>query len=127
MNQKTKMRKGECVKDPEKIQWKCSFQIYSRDEQEKDEDSDDDDDDDDDINVVIGDIKSGGPSVRFDPKQKQPGSKFNIEEFESVGTINGQPSIEFAIESIEDKPWRKPGADITDYFSKFFFNFFDIL
>lgn len=52
-----------------------------------------------------------------DQKQKQS-SKFNIEEFESVGTINGQPAFEFAVESIEDKPWRKPGADITDYFSK---------
>jgi pre-mRNA 3'-end-processing factor FIP1 len=83
---------------------------------------DSDDDDDDDINVVIGDIKSGGPSAyvkgQTDGKQKQPGSKFNIEEFESVGTINGQPAFEFAVESIEDKPWRKPGADITDYFSE---------
>ncbi|CRL05870.1 CLUMA_CG019035, isoform A [Clunio marinus] len=43
--------------------------------------------------------------------------KFNIEEFESVGSINGQPAFEFAIENIEDKPWRKPGADITDYFN----------
>ena len=82
-------------------------------------DSDDSDDDDDDINVVIGDIKSGGTSYVKGPqdKQKLPGSKFNIEEFESVGSINGQPAFEFAIENIEDKPWRKPGADITDYFN----------
>lgn len=26
-------------------------------------------------------------------------------------------AFEFAIENIEDKPWRKPGADITDYFN----------
>lgn len=85
-------------------------------------DSEDSDDDDDDINVVIGDIKSGGASYNVktqqqQDKQKLPGSKFNIEEFESVGSINGQPAFEFAIESIEDKPWRKPGADITDYFN----------
>lgn len=82
-------------------------------------DSDDSDDDDDDINVVIGDIKAGGTSMprMAQDKQKQPGSKFNIEEFETVGSINGQPAFEFAIESIEDKPWRKPGADITDYFN----------
>lgn len=24
---------------------------------------------------------------------------------------------EFNLDSIEDKPWRKPGADITDYFN----------
>ncbi|KAG5672532.1 hypothetical protein PVAND_002655 [Polypedilum vanderplanki] len=84
------------------------------------EDEDSDDDDDDDINVVIGDIKSGGTAAYTkgqDQKQKQPGSKFNIEEFESVGTINGQPAYEFTTEGVEDKPWRKPGADITDYFN----------
>lgn len=83
-------------------------------------DLDDSDDDDDDINVVIGDIKSGGTSYNVknaQDKQKLPGSKFNMEEFESVGSINGQPAFEFAIENIEDKPWRKPGADITDYFN----------
>jgi len=80
----------------------------------------DDSDDDDDINVVIGDIKSGGTAynAKGQDKQKLPGSKFNMEEFETVGSINGQPAYEFAIESIEDKPWRKPGADITDYFSE---------
>lgn len=80
---------------------------------------DDSDTDSDDINVVIGDIKAGGSSYVKNPqdKQKLPGSKFNIEEFESVGSINGVPAFEFAIENIEDKPWRKPGADITDYFN----------
>lgn len=70
--------------------------------------------------MVIGDIKSGGTSYNVknpQDKQKLPGSKFNIEEFETVGSINGQPAFEFAIENIEDKPWRKPGADITDYFN----------
>lgn len=32
-------------------------------------------------------------------------------------TINGVPATEFSVESLEDKPWRKPGADITDYFN----------
>ena len=31
--------------------------------------------------------------------------------------INGVPAHEFGLESLEDKPWRKPGADITDYFN----------
>ncbi|XP_053695185.1 pre-mRNA 3'-end-processing factor FIP1 [Sabethes cyaneus] len=94
----------------------------------------DDSDDDDDINVVIGDIKSGpsynivkprGPivqpqAVQAAPgpdKAKQPAGKFSIDEFESVGTINGVPAHEFSIDSLDDKPWRKPGADITDYFN----------
>ncbi|KAL1140117.1 hypothetical protein AAG570_000049, partial [Ranatra chinensis] len=48
--------------------------------------------------------------------QQQPG-KFSIEEFESIGTINGLPAHEFSIDALEEKPWRKPGADITDYFN----------
>lgn len=40
-----------------------------------------------------------------------------MEEFESVGTINGVPAHEFSIDSLDEKPWRKPGADITDYFN----------
>lgn len=31
--------------------------------------------------------------------------------------IAGVPAHEFSIDSLEDKPWRKPGADITDYFN----------
>lgn len=99
------------------------------DEDEGDED-DDDDDSDDDINVVIGDIKAApstyninkrsnllaGASSQEKSKSTQVG-KFSIEDFEGVGTINGVAAHEFSIDSLEDKPWRKPGADITDYFN----------
>ncbi|XP_063703682.1 pre-mRNA 3'-end-processing factor FIP1 [Culicoides brevitarsis] len=95
---------------------------------QKSEDEDSDSDEDDDINVVIGDIKSG-PTYNIKHRgqinsgapnaagAKQPAGKFNIEEFESVGTIAGVAAHEFSIDSLEDKPWRKPGADITDYFN----------
>lgn len=80
--------------------------------------------------VTIGDIKSGsnynikqqrgtlatGTAAPQD-KPKAPIGKFSIEEFESVGTISGQPAHEFSIDSLDEKPWRKPGADITDYFN----------
>lgn len=36
---------------------------------------------------------------------------------EAVGEYNGQPITEVDLDSFEDKPWRKPGADITDYFN----------
>lgn len=39
--------------------------------------------------------------------------KFNVEDFESMGTINGVPAHEYSIETTEEKPWLKPGADIT--------------
>ncbi|XP_046987991.1 pre-mRNA 3'-end-processing factor FIP1 isoform X2 [Schistocerca americana] len=93
------------------------------------DDDDEDEDSDDDVQVVIGDIKTsptytslnikrGGllTSAVGGEKLKQPG-KFSIEEFEAIGTINGVPAHEFNLDSLEDKPWRKPGADITDYFN----------
>ncbi len=43
--------------------------------------------------------------------------RFNPEDFDKVGTIDGAPAHEVDLEAIEDKPWRKPGADITDYFN----------
>lgn len=58
-----------------------------------------------------------GSSAAAGEKQKTQGGKFSIEDFESVGTINGVPAHEFSIDSLEEKPWRKPGADITDYFN----------
>uniref|UniRef100_A0A1L8DHM0 Putative polyadenylation factor i complex subunit fip1 n=1 Tax=Nyssomyia neivai TaxID=330878 RepID=A0A1L8DHM0_9DIPT len=92
--------------------------------------SDSDESDDDDINVVIGDIKSGlsynikqrgnllAPNAAAaNEKLKQSTGKFNMEDFESVGTISGVAATEFSIDSLEEKPWRMPGADITDYFN----------
>ncbi|XP_047370925.1 pre-mRNA 3'-end-processing factor FIP1 [Vespa velutina] len=90
-----------------------------------------DSDSDDDIHVVIGDIKStpayGSLNIKRggllttasgvpDKLNKQPG-KFSIDEFETIGVINGMPAHEFNLDQLEDKPWRQPGADITDYFN----------
>lgn len=60
-------------------------------------------------------MAASGSTTQEKPKTNL--GKFSIEEFESVGTIAGQTAIEYNIETIEDKPWRKPGADITDYFN----------
>ncbi|XP_026545541.1 pre-mRNA 3'-end-processing factor FIP1-like [Notechis scutatus] len=38
-------------------------------------------------------------------------------DLEASGNINGLPVIEVDLESFEDKPWRKPGADLSDYFN----------
>ena len=40
-----------------------------------------------------------------------------MDDFEGTGTINGVPAQDFSLDSIEEKPWRKPGADLTDYFN----------
>ncbi|XP_014273636.1 pre-mRNA 3'-end-processing factor FIP1 isoform X3 [Halyomorpha halys] len=96
---------------------------------EEEEDEDDDDDSEDDVRVTIGDIKTAPQYSNLNIKRgaqlssgieklnKQQTGKFSIEEFESIGTINGVPAHEFSIDALEDKPWRKPGADITDYFN----------
>ncbi|KAF5289301.1 hypothetical protein FQA39_LY15139 [Lamprigera yunnana] len=91
-----------------------------------------DEDSDDDVNVVIGDIKTsptyaslnikrGGlltTSTKGDKAPQVPQSgKFSVDEFEQAGVINGIPVGDFNLDSLEDKPWRKPGADITDYFN----------
>ncbi|KRT82548.1 hypothetical protein AMK59_4387 [Oryctes borbonicus] len=91
-----------------------------------------DEDSDDDVNVVIGDIKTSSSYTTLNIKRggllttanatdktkqvQQPG-KFAVEEFDQVGTINGVPATEYNLDSLEEKPWRKPGADITDYFN----------
>lgn len=90
-----------------------------------------DSDSDDDVHVVIGDIKStpayGSLNIKRgglltnasgvpDKLSKQPG-KFSIDEFETIGVINGIPAHEYNLDQLEDKPWRQPGADITDYFN----------
>lgn len=38
-------------------------------------------------------------------------------DIETSGEFEGKPIDEIAIDTFEDKPWRKPGADITDYFN----------
>lgn len=117
--------------DAEKVNGSSDVNGSVSEKNENDDDDDDSDDDEDDIVVTIGDIQ---PASSFNIKQRSGNllapvsatgqdkpktnlGKFSIEEFESVGTISGQSAVEYNIEAIEDKPWRKPGADITDYFN----------
>ena len=61
--------------------------------------------------------KTGTADPSFGPGHKEKKGKFNVEDFDNILTINGQTAVEVDMESLEDKPWRKPGADITDYFN----------
>lgn len=38
-------------------------------------------------------------------------------DLEAVGEWEGQKITEVSLDQFDDKPWRKPGADITDYFN----------
>ncbi|XP_058497398.1 pre-mRNA 3'-end-processing factor FIP1 isoform X2 [Solea solea] len=97
----------------------------------EDVDSDSDsDDDDDDVRVTIGDIKTGAPQyttygappVNLNIKTigSRPygqASKMKGVDLDAPGNINGVPVVEVEMESFEEKPWRKPGADLSDYFN----------
>ena len=85
------------------------------------EDDDEDEDSDEDLVTIdinqqqIQDVKTSyqtfglNKAVRQIPGAGEKKGKFAVEEFEQVGTVNGKPAHEFDIESLEDKPWRKPG------------------
>ncbi|XP_035308040.1 pre-mRNA 3'-end-processing factor FIP1 isoform X19 [Cricetulus griseus] len=98
-------------------------------ETEDDSDSDSDDDEDD-VHVTIGDIKTGAPQygsygtapVNLNIKTGgrvygNTGTKVKGVDLDAPGSINGVPLLEVDLDSFEDKPWRKPGADLSDYFN----------
>ncbi|KHJ91837.1 hypothetical protein OESDEN_08287, partial [Oesophagostomum dentatum] len=78
-----------------------------------------DEDDDDDVEVTIGVIPpvnvqysmKGSLDVNGDASQT---GKLDID---AVPTINDKPIYDIDLAQMEDRPWRKPGADITDYFN----------
>ena len=74
------------------------------------------DSDEDDFVVTIGEIKANVP---FQKQHSRTGGA-------TSGTIDldanpmlkdGTPIYDLDLATMEDKPWRKPGADITDYFN----------
>uniref|UniRef100_A0A3Q3IBR7 Pre-mRNA 3'-end-processing factor FIP1 n=1 Tax=Monopterus albus TaxID=43700 RepID=A0A3Q3IBR7_MONAL len=88
---------------------------------ESDSDSDDDDDD---VRVTIGDIKTGFKQYLCDLYAEQcvvfiflVATKLKGVDLDTPGNINGVPVMEVDMESFEEKPWRKPGADLSDYFN----------
>ncbi|KAG8134901.1 hypothetical protein E2320_007995 [Naja naja] len=97
-------------------------------EAEDDSDSDSDDDEDD-VQVTIGDIKTGAPQYGYGAapvnlniktggrSYGSSGTKVKGVDLDAPGSINGVPLLEVDLDSFEDKPWRKPGADLSDYFN----------
>ncbi|XP_067853244.1 pre-mRNA 3'-end-processing factor FIP1-like [Heptranchias perlo] len=97
--------------------------------QNSDDDSDSDSDsDDDDVKVTIGNIKTGAPQYMGTPmslnlKSGRPYGSSTAKlqsrgiDLDAPGNINGIPVIEADLDLFEDKPWRKPGADLSDYFN----------
>lgn len=46
-----------------------------------------------------------------------PATKPGGVDLNAVGTIDGVELFDVDLDGVEDKPWRKPGADLTDYFN----------
>lgn len=95
-------------------------------EDEEEEEDDEDSDDDDNVCITINqekieeaktNFKTLGASKSSRQILSEKKGKFNVEDFDRVGTIDGTPAHEVDIESLEEKPWRKPGADLSDYFN----------
>ncbi|KAK1796721.1 hypothetical protein P4O66_008932 [Electrophorus voltai] len=83
-------------------------------------------DSDDDVYVTIGDIKTGGNQsatpVGLDMKTSARTSLPGLKERGGVelnteGSYSHDPLLEMDMELFEEKPWRKPGADLSDYFN----------
>ncbi|ODQ63620.1 Fip1-domain-containing protein [Nadsonia fulvescens var. elongata DSM 6958] len=59
----------------------------------------------------VGNAEGQAESV-FVSAQQGPGLDIN-----KVAEYDGKPLTQLQLETLEEKPWRKPGADITDYFN----------
>lgn len=94
------------------------------DKPEKAENGDEDDDtsDEEDIQITIGDISDSYGPVNFNIQKNWPQvsatkSKSTKLDLDAVGEYQGEAIYDLNIDILDDKPWRKPGADITDYFN----------
>ncbi|CAD5225818.1 unnamed protein product [Bursaphelenchus xylophilus] len=71
---------------------------------------DDDSSSDDDMMVTIGEIKKNAPFQ----KQTGPVSKVDMD---GEPEHDGKVIYDLDLAAMEEKPWQKPGADVTDYFN----------
>ena len=83
------------------------------------DEEEDDSDEDDNLQIIIdqGKIEEAKTSMQTFGITKsarnllsEKKGKFSVEDFDRVGKIDGAPAQEVDLESLEDKPWRKPGT-----------------
>ncbi|CAJ0961574.1 unnamed protein product, partial [Mesorhabditis belari] len=73
---------------------------------------DDSEDDEDEIQVTIGDVQPTNFSF-----QKQVGQAAARLDIDQTPLLEGQTIYDLDLSQMQDTPWRKPGADINDYFN----------
>lgn len=74
------------------------------------DDEEEDEEEEDDVKVTIEDT---APEYNLRAKQRQPQQPKPA----AVDLDAGQAILDVDLSTLEDKPWRKPGADISDYFN----------
>ena len=57
-----------------------------------------------------------GPDPNTLPPATAPPSHPNIDP-NSIGTLDGRSILEVDLSSLNDKPWRRPGSDLSDWFN----------
>lgn len=90
----------------------------------------DSDDDEDDIQITIGDVRSNVTTFRpqaANAAGAKPGTVSGAIgkqgqklDLDAVADVNGTPLFDLQLQAFtgtDEAPWRKPGADITDYFN----------
>lgn len=82
-------------------------------EEEDNEDEEEEDDDDDEEDQVKVTIEDTVPDYNLLAKQRQPQQAKQA----AIDIDAGQAILDVDLSTLEDKPWRKPGADISDYFN----------
>ena len=118
--------------------WNWNVPIFFQEEEEtqneferdEEDEEDDEDSDDDNVQIVIdqGKIEEAKTTATFGikPSSRQLPSerrgRFNVEDFDQVGTIDGTTAHEVDLENIEDKPWRKPGKFLNHILMKSYIN-----
>ncbi|CAG8639730.1 5093_t:CDS:2, partial [Paraglomus occultum] len=69
------------------------------------------------VNIKPNQLNKGVGNQRHDGGQQTGANRTPGIDLNAVGTIDGTSVYDVDLDSFEDKPWRKPGADITDYFN----------
>lgn len=64
-------------------------------------------------------IQKPGTTNTVDAKilKKEPVAKLPDVDVDAIAEMDGKSILEVDLESLENKPWRQPGADITEYFN----------
>ncbi|KAG9287643.1 hypothetical protein G9A89_023993 [Geosiphon pyriformis] len=69
------------------------------------------------VNIKLNQFNKPMGISRHDGLQSSNTSRAPAVDINAVGQIDGISLYDVDLDSFEDKPWRKPGADITDYFN----------